>query len=40
MKPDAAESRSGCKCCLQQGSCFRRTNPAEPHNAMYYEEVQ
>ena len=28
MKPGAAESRSGCECCLQQGSCFQRTNPA------------
>ena len=27
MKPGAAEPRSGCKCCLQQGSCFQRTNP-------------
>ena len=27
MKPGAAESCSGCKCCLQQGSCFRRINP-------------
>ena len=26
MKPGAAESRSGCKCCLQQGSCFQRIN--------------
>ena len=26
MKPGAAESHSGCKCCLQQGSCFRRIN--------------
>ena len=40
MKPGAAESRSGCECCLQQGSCFRRRVQWEPHNAMYYEEVQ
>ena len=26
MKPGAAESHSGCECCLQQGSCFRRIN--------------
>ena len=28
MKPGAAESRSGCECCLQQGSYFQRTNSA------------
>ena len=28
MKPGAAEPRSGWECCLQQGSSFRRTNPA------------
>ena len=40
MKSGAAESRSGCKCCLQQGSCFEELIQREPHNAMYYEEVQ
>ena len=40
MRSGAAESHSGCECCLQQGSCFRRINSREPHNAMYYEEVQ
>ena len=28
MKPGAAESHSGCECCLQQGSCFQKTNSA------------
>ena len=28
MKPGAAESRSGCECCLQQGSCFQKINSA------------
>ena len=36
MKPGAAESRSGCKCCLQQGSCFPRINPTgtSQHNVL------
>ena len=28
MKPGAAESRGGCKCCLQQGSCIQKINSA------------
>ena len=28
MKPGAAEPRGSCKCCLQQGSCFRQINSA------------